>query len=61
MERDKMKYPICPINLYFEGDENKCDSSKCDWDTDTRSCNNGCERFRYNKSYKHELDEILGI
>ena len=35
-------YPICPINLYFEGDEDKCDVSKCDFDTETRMCSRGC-------------------
>lgn len=35
-------HPICPINCYFEGDEYKCDVSKCDWDYKTRSCNSMC-------------------
>jgi len=41
--REDIKYPICPINLYFEGDENKCNTSKCNWDTETRSCNESCK------------------
>ena len=36
--------PICPINLYFEGDEDKCDVSKCDWDTECRCCTIACEK-----------------
>ncbi len=39
----KVKYPICPLNLYFEGDEDKCDTSKCNFDTDTRLCSTTCE------------------
>ena len=34
--------PICPINMFFEGDEDKCDTGKCNWDIDTRSCNMEC-------------------
>jgi len=37
---DNVKYPICPINLYFEGDNIKED--KCDWDIDTRQCTEAC-------------------
>lgn len=35
-------YPICPLNMYFEGDEDKCDASKCDFDTELRICGGGC-------------------
>lgn len=38
-----MKYPICPLNLYFEGDEDECDVTKCDYDSETRSCTKRCE------------------
>ena len=38
-----IKHPICPINIYFEGDEKKCDTSKCDWDIEDRSCSQMCE------------------
>jgi hypothetical protein len=38
----KVPYPICPINLFFEGDEDKCDSSKCNWDVATRMCSEEC-------------------
>jgi len=40
---DNIKYPICPINLFFEGDEDKCNASKCDWDLETRTCWLGCK------------------
>lgn len=39
-----IKHPICPISMYFEGDEDKCDLSKCDWDQDTRSCTEACNK-----------------
>jgi len=34
--------PICPINMYFKGDEDKCDLSKCDWDQENRCCTEAC-------------------
>ena len=37
-----IKHPICPINCYFEGDEDKCDVSKCDWNMEMRSCTEAC-------------------
>jgi hypothetical protein len=40
---ENVPYPICPLNMYFEGDENKCDTNKCDFDTDTRSCTEACK------------------
>jgi len=49
-------HPICPLNLYFEGDEDKCDVSKCDFDLETRSCSHGC---RINvKELQEEVDRI---
>jgi hypothetical protein len=45
MENEELKnvaHPICPINLYFEGDEGKCDVTKCEWDINTRSCTQQC-------------------
>lgn len=43
MEED-IKYPICPINLYWEGDEGKMDPDKCDFDTNTRTCGEACKK-----------------
>jgi len=34
--------PICPFNMYFEGDEDKCDISKCNYDYDRRACSEQC-------------------
>jgi len=39
---EEIKYPICPINRFFEGDESICNQEKCDWDTDTRMCSEAC-------------------
>jgi len=36
-------FPICPINLYYEGDEDKCNVKLCNWDTETHSCTRACE------------------
>ena len=35
---DDIKYPICPLNMYYEGDENTCNEEGCDYDLSTRSC-----------------------
>lgn len=37
-----IKHPICPLNLYFEGDEDKIDLYKCDFKN--RSCTNACDK-----------------
>lgn len=37
----KVKHPICPLNLYFEGDEGKIDLNKCDFED--RHCSNACD------------------
>lgn len=39
---EDFKYPICPINIYYEGDEDECDESKCDFDIEIRRCSQGC-------------------
>lgn len=36
-------HPICPMNMYFEGDEDKFDVSKCNYDVD-RGCSEGCKK-----------------
>lgn len=35
-----VKWPICPIMMFFEGDEDKCDTSKCDFEN--RRCSQAC-------------------
>jgi hypothetical protein len=42
---DRVPYPICPFSIYFEGDEDKCDVSMCDYDDAFRSCTRACERY----------------
>jgi hypothetical protein len=34
--------PICPINRFFEGDENVCNEEACDYDLDFRFCSEAC-------------------
>jgi len=36
-----VRYPICPLNLYFEGDD--IDTNKCDYDIEIRTCFMGCK------------------
>lgn len=49
---EKVAHPICPLNMYFEGDEDKCNESKCDYDLNTRSCSSGCKIKLKRKNYK---------
>jgi hypothetical protein len=40
---ENVPQPICPLNMYFEGDEDRCDTSKCNFDEEFyRSCSYGC-------------------
>lgn len=43
MSEKEIAYPICPISLYFEGDEHICNTKNCDWDIDLRYCTKLCE------------------
>jgi len=41
---NKIDYPICPMNMYFESDKGKtCDPEKCDFDLEWRCCCEGCK------------------
>lgn len=37
----KVKHPICPLNMYFEGDEDECNTDKCNFEN--RSCTEACK------------------
>ena len=41
---EDIKFPICPIMLYWEGDEDKCNPDECDWDCEIRMCFEACRR-----------------
>lgn len=41
-KKENVKHPICPLEMYFEGDEDRCDSDKCNFDINIRSCSLGC-------------------
>ena len=51
VNQDNVPYPICPLNMYFEGDEDKCDTSKCDFEN--RTCTEACARFYKDKNKEH--------
>jgi len=51
--------PICPINMYFEGDENKCDTSKCDFDLEFRNCTRACEIEQKNATDIISLEKLI--
>lgn len=40
-----MKQAICPLLLYFKGDEYRCNSSKCNYDKNTKTCTMKCTPF----------------
>ena len=39
---ENVLHPICPLNIFFEGEEDKCDVSKCDFGEGSRSCTEAC-------------------
>jgi len=41
---EDVRHPICPFNMYFEGEEEICDVNKCDYDFSTRGCCSGCRK-----------------
>ena len=52
LKKEEIPYPICPINMYFKGDEDKCNTDMCDFDTKTRSCSGNCmNRILYRVHY----------
>lgn len=55
-KNDNAPYPICPINMYFEGDEDRCDVLHCDFNTETRSCTEACKIDV--KDLQKEIDKI---
>lgn len=42
-----VKHPICPLNMYFEGDEDKFNIDKCDFED--RACNETCKKIIENQ------------
>lgn len=43
-----MKTPICPILLFFKGDEHKCNPNKCNYDMKKKICTMKCLKFQEN-------------
>lgn len=52
---ENVPHPICPLNMYFEGDEDKCDVAKCDYGEGTRSCTEACKI--HVKELQKEIDK----
>ncbi len=52
-----MKTPICPILLFYEGDEFKCNTDKCNYNRFKKTCTMKCLKFQenheFNKSNKN--------
>lgn len=42
-----MKTPICPILLFYKGDENRCDISKCNYSKKTKYCTMSCLKYKF--------------
>lgn len=56
---DNVASPICPFMMYFQGDENKCDSSKCDYDPECRACSQKCEIPTKVESFESLQEELI--
>ena len=54
------KHSICPLNIYFEGDENKCDVSRCDFTAEFRDCGKTCVKSDKVTPLAQYLEEYIG-
>ena len=54
------KHPICPLNMYFDGDEDKCDVSKCDFTAEFRDCGKACVKSDKIIPLAQYLEEYIG-
>lgn len=53
---DSIAYPICPLNFFFEGDEDKCNQAECDFDLESRRCSLSCTTPEIRKE---QIDRLL--
>lgn len=53
--KEEVPEPICPLNMFFEGDEDKCDASCCDYGEESRSCTKACRID--NKKLQKQIEE----
>lgn len=55
--KTEVKEPICPINQYWEGDEDKCDTDKCDFDLEIRTCSEACniQTYQYDRKFDYKI------
>ena len=42
---NSIPYSICPINMYFEGEENICNKKLCDYEEESRGCSEKCRKL----------------
>ena len=56
-----MKTPICPVLLYFKGDEHKCNTSKCNYDKKTKTCSMGCKSMVLEEANDYKYKEITAV
>lgn len=54
------KHSICPLNVYFEGDENECDVSRCDFTAEFRDCGKTCVKSDKVIPLPQYLEEYIG-
>lgn len=58
LKPDQIKHPICPLYMYFEGDEDKIQREDCDFNLETRSCSTGCINT---KELEEKMFKIMGV
>lgn len=54
-----MKTPICPILLFFDGDQYKCNPNKCNYDKFTKTCTMKCLKFQENYLYQKNSKKLF--
>ena len=42
VKEEDVLFPICPFNLYFEGDN--INAEQCDYDPELKTCGDGCKK-----------------
>lgn len=53
---NNIRRSLCPINLFFEGDESRCNQALCDYDAILHGCGCGCQEIEETDRIK-DLEE----
>lgn len=57
---EKPKTPICPLMLFFEGDQHKCNTTLCDYSKQTKTCTMKCLKKEVKHGRRKEMETSCG-